>query len=88
MGFVNLAKLEEKYTTGLMKDNVENLVEFDAYHCLLNGSMSASLKVQNLLGAVPKQFLDWVRICDGGLLFRKVLSFLRFVITVILFALT
>ena len=73
MGFVNLARLKEKYTTGVMKDNVENLVDFDVYHCLLSGSMSASLKVKNLLGEVPKQFLDWVKLCDGGLLFDVVM---------------
>ena len=73
MGFVDHAKLMRKYTTGLMEANVENLVEFDAYHCLISGSMSASLKAQNILGNVPQQFLDWVRICDGGLLFDTVL---------------
>ena len=74
MSFVNLSKLSEKYTTGLMKDNVENLVEFDYYHCLLAGGMSTSLKVQSILGSVPKQFLDWLKICDGGLLFDNCLT--------------
>ena len=73
MGFVDLKKLEEKYATGFMKDNVENLIDFEAYHCLLKGGMSAVLKMQNSLGTVPKQYLDWVRLCDGGLLFDTVL---------------
>lgn len=73
MSFVNLNKLSEKYTTGLMKDNVENLVEFDCYHCLIAGGMSAAIKVQSILGDVPKQFLDWLKICDGGLLFDTVM---------------
>lgn len=73
MGFVDYRKLEKRYTDGFMKDNVENLVEFDAFHCLLAGSMGRVLAAQKILGNVPTQFLDWVKICDGGLLFDTVL---------------
>lgn len=73
MSFVSLSKLKEKYTAGLMKDNIENLEEFDAFHCLLSGSMSSSLKVQELFGTTSQQFMDWIKVCDGGLLFDTVM---------------
>jgi len=74
MGFVNLDRLTEKYTSGFMQENVENLVEFDVYHCLRAGSVATSMKVQELYDAVPKQFLGWLTICDGGLLFDTVMA--------------
>ena len=73
MSFVSLSKLKEKYTAGLMKDNIENLEDFDAFHCLLSGSMSSSLKVQELFGTTSQQFMDWIKVCDGGLLFDTVM---------------
>jgi hypothetical protein len=73
MGFVNFKKITEKYTDGLMKDNVEKLVKFDSYQCLLSGDADTALKVQNILGAVPADFTDWLKLCDGGLLFDTVM---------------
>lgn len=73
MSLVNLEKLKGKYLSGYMRDNVENLIEFEPYHCLFSGGMSASLKVQNTYGISSKQFLEWVLICDGGHLFDTVI---------------
>lgn len=74
MSFVNLEALKAKYTTGYMKDNVENLIDFDVFHCLLSGSREAAVAAQNSLGAVPAAFMEWVELCDGGMLFDTVLA--------------
>ena len=73
MSFCNLGKAKKKYTEEPMKGNVERLIDFDAYHCLLSGGMGAAVKVQEKLTCVPAAFLDWLKICDGGLLFDTVL---------------
>ncbi len=73
MGFVDLSKLSEKYTVGRMRENIEDLIEFDCYHCLLAGGKRSSLEVQSVLGDIPDQFMDWLAICDGGLFFDTVM---------------
>lgn len=73
MGFVDLDKLAKKYTDGQMKENVDDLIEFDPYHCLLSGNIISSSKVQKLLGTLPDQFVQWLNICDGGMLFCTVM---------------
>lgn len=73
MGLINLSKLSKKYTSGKMKENVDELIEFDYYHCLLAGGKSVSLDIQSILGDVPSQFLDWLTVCDGGLFFDTVM---------------
>jgi hypothetical protein len=73
MGFVNLNALKKKYPAGTMKENVDNLIEYDIFHCLLRGSITASSKVKSILGEVPEQFLEWIKVCDGGLLFDTVM---------------
>ena len=73
MGFVNLEKMSGRYVEEPMKTNVEKLIDYDLFHCLLSGSMSTAIKVKETLGSLPQQFIDWLKVCDGGLLFDTVL---------------
>ena len=69
MGFINIEKLKKKYTEEPMLGNVQRLEDFDDFHCLLSGSISTSIKVSELFGKLPVEYLEWSKVCDGGLLF-------------------
>ena len=73
MSFINIEKAASTYSTEPMKGNVERLETFDKYHCLLAGSLAASIKLQEVYGNLPIEFLNWIKVCDGGLLFDTVL---------------
>ena len=73
MSFINLEKAAAKYTDEPMKGNIERLIDFDVFHCLLAGGMSAAVKLQTKYPFLPVEYLDWLRICDGGLLFDTVI---------------
>ena len=73
MSFMNLAKAEKTYTDEPMKGNIERLKDFDAYHCLLAGSLIAAVKLQDRYPCFPIEYLNWIKICDGGLLFDTVM---------------
>jgi hypothetical protein len=73
MSFMNLAKAAAKYTDEPMKGNIQRLTDFDAYHCLIAGSLGTSLKLQDKYPCFPMAYLDWTKICDGGLLFDTVM---------------
>lgn len=73
MSFVNLEKLTAKFNSELMKGNIERLTDFDAYHCLLAGSLGTSIKLQERYQCFPPEYLDWLKVCDGGLLFDTVI---------------
>lgn len=73
MAFANLARMNAKYTEEPMKSNIQILTDFDIYHCLLAGGMPIALKVQRQYKAVPLELLDWLKYCNGGLLFDTVL---------------
>lgn len=73
MSFINIKKAAAAYETEPMKGNVERLADFDAYHCLWSGSLGASIKLQEKYPCLPVDYLNWVKVCDGGLLFDTVL---------------
>lgn len=73
MSFCNLEKAKAKYSEEPMKGNIERLIDFDIYHCLLSGGMSSAMKAQEKLTYAPATFLDWLKTCDGGLLFDTVI---------------
>ncbi|MCQ2466619.1 MAG: SMI1/KNR4 family protein [Clostridia bacterium] len=73
MSCVNFEKYSNKYSEEPMKGNIERLVDYDLFHCLLKGGMSAGIKVAGTYKNVPKSLLDWIAICDGGQLFDTVM---------------
>ena len=73
MDLINLKKALSVYVTEPMKGNVDRLINFDEYHCLLSGSMSTSIKLSELYSFLPVDYLDWLKVCDGGLLFDTVI---------------
>lgn len=73
MCFMDLEKAKIKFNSEMMKENIKRLIEFDEFHCLLKGSMSRAMKAQECLGYIPKQYSDWLKLCDGGLLFDTIL---------------
>ena len=73
MGLMNLNKAASKYTSEPMKGNIERLVTFDLYHCLLAGGLSTSIRLQDKYSCFPSEYLEWLKVCDGGLLFDTVI---------------
>ena len=73
MSFMNIEKAAKKYVSEPMKGNVERLKDFDIFHCLLSGSVEKSFELQKKYNCFPLEFLDWLKFCDGGLLFDTVM---------------
>lgn len=69
MGFISYKKINKQLLSERMSENFDRLEDFDIYHCLLEGSISSTLKIQSLVGKLPQSFIEWLKICDGGLLF-------------------
>lgn len=46
-----------------------DLKDFDMYHCLLAGTMSTARKIVHKYGSFPAEYIDWLQVCSGGLLF-------------------
>ena len=73
MGLLNHQLLLQSFTSDVMKENVKRLELFDMYHCLRDSSLSSAIKTQEVLGSVPVAFVEWIKICNGGLLFDTVI---------------
>ncbi|MBR4550210.1 MAG: SMI1/KNR4 family protein [Oscillospiraceae bacterium] len=73
MSLMNLEKAAKKYESEPMKGNIARLIDFDRYHCLLAGKMTAALELQRRYPCFPSAFLEWLQLCDGGLLFDTVM---------------
>lgn len=73
MGLFSIEESRHNFVDETMIENLKRLHDFDIYHCLLQGSLSASIKAQSYLEYAPQSFLSWVKNCDGGLLFDTVL---------------
>jgi len=69
MPFVDYKVLRNKYPSGRMSENIRRLKEFDAFHCLLMGSIDRANSVKNHIADLPDDFLGWLEVCDGGMLF-------------------
>ena len=73
MGFMNLQEAAAKYVSEPMRTNIEQLIQFDLFHCLLAGSVDTSLEVRENYPGFPEDYLEWVKLCDGGILFDTTL---------------
>lgn len=73
MGILDNSLLAGSFASEVMKENAQRLEIFDIYHCLRRASFSSAIKAQEQLGTIPKSFLEWMKICDGGLLFDTVM---------------
>jgi len=69
MPFVDYTLLNNEYPTGQMAENVQLLHEFDIFHCLLAGSPERASKVTRRIADLPDDFIKWLGVCDGGMLF-------------------
>ena len=69
MAFVDYTLLSNKYQTGKMAENLQLIIEFDIFHCLLAGSDTRANAVKSRISGLPNEFLSWLEVCDGGLLF-------------------
>jgi hypothetical protein len=69
MPFVNYETLSTKYPADVMSSNIQALKEFDLFHCLLAGGTSRANAVKKRVPDLPEDFLDWLEVCDGGMLF-------------------
>jgi len=73
MAFVNYELLSTKYATGSMSENIRLIKEFDIFHCLLASSPERVEAVKKRVANLPDDFLKWLEICDGGLLFDTIM---------------
>jgi hypothetical protein len=69
MPFVDYNSLTNKYPAGRMAENIRRLKKYDVFHCLLNGSAERASAVKKHVPGLPDDFLKWLDVCDGGMLF-------------------
>jgi hypothetical protein len=69
MPFVNYKSLASICGSDSMKKNVRSLKEYDEFHCLLTGSKERMNAVASRVADLPKDYLAWLSVCDGGMLF-------------------
>jgi hypothetical protein len=69
MPFIDYNSLKNKYPGGQMSENIRRLKQFDVFHCLLNGSSERANAVKKRVSGLPADFLKWLEVCDGGMLF-------------------
>ena len=73
MSFINYELLEKAYQDGDMKENAEALKTLDLFHCLFAATPESAAKTKEGIDGLPEDFLKWIEICDGGMLFRTAL---------------
>lgn len=73
MSFINYEILAKTYHAGRMKRNMQLLKEMDVFHCLLAGNSKRVLAVKKRVENLPDDFLKWLEVCDGGMLFDTVI---------------
>jgi hypothetical protein len=69
MAFVSYEQLKKAYPTGRMKENVRRIKDYDVFHCLLAGNAERAAAVKKRASDLPGDFLKWLDVCDGGMLF-------------------
>ncbi len=69
MAFINYERLNKTYPDGRMKENVRRLKDYDVFHCLLAGDSGRTAAVKKRVANLPADYLKWLEICDGGMLF-------------------
>jgi hypothetical protein len=52
-----------------MSENIRRLKDYDAFHCLLRGNINRATAVKRRVADLPQDFLKWLEVCDGGMLF-------------------
>ena len=74
MGFFDYARAANKYKDNeLMLETIKRLRSFDEYHCLRNSSLLIGKKAAEVLPKSVEQYIGWMTVCNGGLLFDTTL---------------
>ena len=69
MAFANYTAMLKKFDSGRMAENIRRLKEYNLFHCLLAGNAERAEAVKNRIPGLPNDFLAWLEVCDGGVLF-------------------
>jgi len=69
MAFVKYDLLNQAYSSIRMRENVRRLKTYDIFHCLLAGNTERAAAVKKRVADLPDDFLKWIELCDGGMLF-------------------
>ena len=69
MLLINYDILLSVYSTKQIYEDIEMLNKFDLFHCLLAGGINRANAVKQYAPGLPLDFLSWLEVCDGGMLF-------------------
>ena len=74
MGLFNYTKAKNKYRNNDdMLETIRRLKDFDEFHCLRDSNLLVADSVSSMIPFPNKEFIGWMTICDGGLLFDTTL---------------
>ena len=69
MFFIDYQALKNAYPNGKMAEAVKTLEALDLYHCLIAATPKTAAKISKMASSLPRDFLKWIEVCDGGMLF-------------------
>lgn len=70
MGFFNYQKAYSKFNDDhFVTETIKRLQDFDEFHCLRDSSLLLAGKLSKIYGSAPEEYIKWMSVCNGGLLF-------------------
>lgn len=74
MGFFDYRKAVTKFKdNNYVLDTITRLKDFDEFHCLRNSNLLLAGKISDIIPKAPMEYIKWMSICNGGLLFDTTL---------------
>ena len=73
MSIIDFHALKNAYPDGNMAEAAKTLQALDPYHCLIAATPKTTAKITKMASSLPQDFLKWIEVCDGGLLFSTTL---------------
>ena len=74
MGFFNYVKAASKFKdNAYVLETIKRLKDFDEFHCLRDSSLLLAGKIDQIIGKAPEEYIKWMSVCNGGMLFDTTL---------------
>ena len=74
MGFFNYVKASSRFKNNeYVLETIRRLKDFDEFHCLRDSNLLLAANINQIVGKAPEEYIKWMSVCNGGLLFDTTL---------------
>lgn len=74
MGYFNYSKATSKFKNNeLVLETIKRLKDFDEFHCLRDSNLLIAGNISKIVNKAPEEYIKWMSVCNGGLLFDTTL---------------